>query len=68
MLECELIDIESIAPELVMDKISQVQKLIWEHRKSCFLIPDFFYKINKKEQQEAEDLIAKENRETSKKL
>lgn len=64
----ELIDIVSIDVGLITDKISQVQRLIWEHRKHCFLIPDFFYKINKKEQQEIEDLLSKESRENLNKL
>lgn len=68
ILGSELINIESISIELISDKISQVQRLIWEHRKYCFLIPDFFYKINKREQQEIEDLLAKESRENLKKL
>ena len=58
----------AISIELISNKISQVQRLIWEHRKHCFLIPDFFYKINKKEQQEIEDLLSKESRENLNKL
>ena len=63
ILESELKNVESIDKNLIRNKISETQRLIWEHRKSCYLIPECFYNINRKEQQEIEDLLAKGTRE-----
>ena len=40
------------------EKIIELQNYIYEHRKNCFLIPDFIYKVRKKTYQSNEDKTA----------
>ena len=40
------------------EDLLKLQKLIYEHRQNCFLIPDFIYKMKEKKYQKHEDLIA----------
>ena len=46
-----------------MEELQDIQKQIFDHRTKCYVIPDFFYKHYKDEDEDRMHRIASMNRE-----